>query len=117
MVSNLWSLLGDIASSAFFARLSPAAKIPFQTRRGEKVRNVAAPRRKRARRRPLNLRQQGSAEGLVIRVGTSVPDDADCASRAQGGWGEVSFLSEGVCVWAIAAYPRPLYLSASQSFT
>src|SRR5262249_2883960 len=35
VVSDLWSLLGDIASSAFFARLSPAAKIPFQTRMGQ----------------------------------------------------------------------------------
>jgi hypothetical protein len=32
-VSNLGSLLGDIVSEALSARQSPAAKIPFQTRR------------------------------------------------------------------------------------
>src|SRR6516162_8155734 len=31
---SLWSLLGDIVSQRFFSRLSPAAKIPFQTRTG-----------------------------------------------------------------------------------
>jgi len=41
VVSDLWSLLGDIASSAFFARLSPAAKIPFQTRIGQADRKSA----------------------------------------------------------------------------
>jgi hypothetical protein len=41
VVSNLWSLFGDIASSALFARLSPAAKIPFQTRIGQADRKSA----------------------------------------------------------------------------
>ena len=43
MVSDFRSLRGDIAFRPLLARQSPAAKIPFQTRRGEKVRNVAAP--------------------------------------------------------------------------
>ena len=43
MVSDFRSLRGDIAFRPLLARQSPAAKIPFQTRRGEKVRNVATP--------------------------------------------------------------------------
>jgi hypothetical protein len=43
VVSDFRSLRGDIAFRPLLARQSPAAKIPFQTRRGEKVRNVAAP--------------------------------------------------------------------------
>jgi hypothetical protein len=41
VVSNLWSLLGDVASSSLFARLSPTAKIPFQTRTGQADRKSA----------------------------------------------------------------------------
>ena len=62
VVSNLRSRLGDIVSGAFLRVCLERQKIPFQTRRGEKVRDelARAPRRRvKGKRHAANVDQIG----------------------------------------------------------